>query len=166
MRALPKFMAGFVASFALFQVSGASAAWQHITAIECQPKEWDFTHWTWDGGGVQFTDPSTYGRVYCPMHESDTFNKANVNAIGVYGEDRASADQVLMYACVNYWGSTGGTCGTVWQSGVSFLGQFGGQPSLAQWQSHPYDFGMVLIQMPGPTSNGYTTIHGITIFTP
>jgi hypothetical protein len=163
---------GIVSGFVVCHVSTADAGWQRVLGISCKPAAPDFSplhQWYLAQSGIVWVGngEAPYAFATCPVQESSSFPKSSVTQVNVHGEDRSTVEGVRVQACVTYWSVSGGDCGTAYNSGDSFLGQFTGTPSLARWSAaETHDFPYFMARMPAETASGSTSLRGMYIVTP
>ena len=157
---------GFVSAFVTLSVAGAEAAWKRYHGAACVPSG-DQAQWSATSNGIANSETGMWLRSFiCDMQESSSFLKASVTSINVYGEDRHPSMNPEARACVSFWASTGGTCGSPAGPTGVFMGQFAATPSPSTWVSNPNELGYVWLHLPSPSSSGTTTVHGMSILTP
>lgn len=144
----------FTISFCFILVSGlalsANAKWTRTHSSDC----------TTIGGQVVDINysihnyHSTQDMVFnCAVSDTDRFLKQNVTTLNIHGLDNHSGDNASAMACRSLWYTTGGSCGAMASTGVSYFGNFTLSPSLSQWSSGTVaDFGYIYLRIPNVES--------------
>jgi hypothetical protein len=132
-----------LASAAALLPIGAGAANRHGNAVDCvNPGS---TSIAYDSGNGQINGP---GEVYCTFPDRDAMSQNSLTNLNLHGRDDNGSAAVQVFACVSYWNSTGGACGS---AASSSDGQYGISPSRTQWSGSGH-FAYLKVNLPSSTS--------------
>jgi hypothetical protein len=155
---IPKSIRIMGASF-VFTAILSSGGWAAATYIRgadtsCQPDHYYAKDYTTYQGATTYVGVSTYGKLYCAVHDSSSFQHGAANGGGVYGYNY-SGGYLGAKACVKYYAASGGSCGT--GTSTTSTGNVSINPSFSIWNSLPDDFAYLDIDI---KNSGSTAFYG------
>lgn len=99
---------------------------------------------------------ANYLSAYCPVPDdnpSARFSNATGLTVSVY--DSSTTAYQRAQACVTYYGSLGGSCGSFASSGTSAAatGNYSISPSRSSWTTYPDEYAYVYVELSGVTGS-------------
>lgn len=134
--------AGFLIGASLVSGGWAAAAYTRSSAAACGQITSDFL---WSGGTLVFNGAGTFGYLRCSVPDSDTHPHENASA-AVYGKN-SSGGSLSAAACVQYYNTAGGYCGTTASSSTVSNNVSLNPDTSGPWANYPSDFPYLYITM-------------------
>jgi len=116
------------------------------------------------GGEVANDSTTDAMELTCPVHSSDYLRQQSINTANVHGYSGQAQSQdttkwALAQACVKFYGSFGGNCGTlVAKNGSGF---FTLQPGLTAWKTYTADFAYYTVRLPSKVGGTRSALYGV-----
>ena len=110
---------------------------------------------------LQNISPTSSLVVYCPIADTDAFQKRNIKTLNVHGyngENGSTFSPVRAQVCVTRWHTHGVSCGPA--STANGKGNYTLTPDLSAWKNNLVDFGYLFMTLPPATGQGTSTIRG------
>jgi hypothetical protein len=96
----------------------------------------------------------------CPLLSGSGFFHDQLTTLNVHGNDFSTVQQFGIKACTARWDTFGLACGTEFQTGLAFTGDFTATPDRSALQSHGSDFPFLHIIIPAPSGGSVSTLRG------
>jgi hypothetical protein len=159
------FLSSMVLTSVAFQEGTAGAWWRRQSGYTCMVDTYAGNNSTSVGRNLSNAGPSNsstsnYAFLRCPLNDDSTGSNSGIVTLNVEVVDNSTTDVVFADACVQYWNSAGGTCGTTKQTTAAGTGHFTLNPTLA-WSSFPSDLGYVEVILPPFTGSSTSMLTGI-----
>ena len=151
--------------------SSGVAAERRIHASNCRGlQEWHDDLLDMEGYGLGNNDSSGSTMADCPFDDDDAFRADLLQALNVHVYDAwngtGSAYDVGAQACITYWGSNGGACGS-WADTLGNAGNYTLQPSRSVWSYDArFDFHFVRVSLAKKNGSVQSKVRGIWAYKP
>lgn len=159
---LPLFLSSAVLSAVLAWSPLSLALSQRYSATDCHvdAKPWN-TDFVYNAQIANLISGRLY--LYCPVQDDDRFPKTAITTLNVHAYDgqMLASLPITAAACVSYWSTAGGTCGTAASTNGTVANPTL-SPSLSAWSSAA-DFGYLYVsleQTSGGTSSNSPALRG------
>lgn len=133
-------------AMAIGQPQPADAKWTRSNLFNCRVDSESAPDTSY--GAIWNADPGSELLVRCAVRDTDRYPKYNITHLNIHGYDAHGYGNICAKACVTYYDSNGGGCGsTACSSGWGVQSTL--SPALTYWAGDYYtDFGYIQINVP------------------
>lgn len=146
------FAAAAALSATLLAPQVAAAKYARVSASSCVVSK-NGVWATYHNNALSNGDVDGLMDMNCPVPDDDYFPHHEIRTLNVHGYDRstrAGDGMALAQACITFYATNSGSCGTLVSTPTTGTGMFTLLPSLTAWQDedYAYDFAFLFVRLP------------------